>query len=120
MLPNKAGQPPRDGVVTGVSGSLLRVRWATGEESSFVPGPGAVTVIGKARLPSRTGSRNVAAKKAPAKKARPTVKKAPVKKAPVKKGARAPKKQFKVQRPTKAAKRSSTKRSTATSKAKKR
>ena len=35
----------RSGVVTGVSGSLLRVLWDTGEETSFVPGVGALSVI---------------------------------------------------------------------------
>jgi len=48
----KVGQAPRDGVVTGVIGQLLRVRWSTGEESSIVPGPGAVAIIGKARASS--------------------------------------------------------------------
>ena len=54
VLPNKAGQPAREGVVTGQTGSLLHVRWTTGEESSFIPGPGAVTVIGRSR--ARTGT----------------------------------------------------------------
>jgi Domain of unknown function (DUF1918) len=49
VLPNKSGQPPRDGVVTGVTGTLLRVRWTTGEETTFIPGSGSVAVLGKAR-----------------------------------------------------------------------
>ena len=44
---SKAG--PRLGVVTASSGSMLRVRWETGDESSIVPGPGTLTVVGKAR-----------------------------------------------------------------------
>jgi hypothetical protein len=60
----KVGQAPRDGVVTGVIGQLLRIRWSTGEESSIVPGPGAVAVIGKVRASS--------SKKAPAKVAKAT------------------------------------------------
>ena len=48
----KVGQAPRDGVVTGVIGQLLRIKWSTGEESTVVPGPGAVAVIGKARASS--------------------------------------------------------------------
>ncbi len=44
---SKAG--PRLGVVTASSGSMLRVHWETGEESSIVPGPGTLTVVGKAR-----------------------------------------------------------------------
>jgi hypothetical protein len=45
----KVGQAPREGVVTDVVGGLLRIRWSTGEESTVVPGPGAVAVIGKVR-----------------------------------------------------------------------
>ena len=45
----KIDQPPRDGVVTSVSGSLLRIKWSTGEETTMIPGPGAVTVVGKVR-----------------------------------------------------------------------
>jgi len=48
VLPNKAGQPPREGIVTEMSGSLLRIRWSTGEETSFVPGAGCVIVVGRA------------------------------------------------------------------------
>ena len=43
----KVDQPPREGVVTSVSGALLRIRWSTGEETTMVPGPGSVMVIGK-------------------------------------------------------------------------
>jgi hypothetical protein len=45
----KIGQAERDGVVTGVAGRLLTVKWATGEESTFVPGPGSMRVVGKMR-----------------------------------------------------------------------
>ncbi len=48
----KVGQVPRDGVVIGVIGRLLRIKWSTGEESTVVPGPGAVAVIGKVRASS--------------------------------------------------------------------
>jgi hypothetical protein len=48
----KVDERPREGVVTGVIGQLLRIRWSTGEESSIVPGPGAVAVIGKVRASS--------------------------------------------------------------------
>jgi Domain of unknown function (DUF1918) len=46
----KVGQAVREGVVTEVLGQLLHVRWSTGEESTFTPGPGSVTVIGKVRV----------------------------------------------------------------------
>ena len=45
-------QGPRDGVVTGAVGQLLGIRWSTGEESTVVPGPGAVVVTGKVRASS--------------------------------------------------------------------
>jgi hypothetical protein len=54
----KVGQAEREGMVTGVVGRLLTVKWATGEESTFAPGPGAVAVVGKVRA--------AAGKKAPA------------------------------------------------------
>ena len=70
----KLGQPPREGVVTGVSGRLLRVKWSTGEESTIVPGTGSVSVGGKARVSSRAtkapgraaGSPSRSVRKAPA------------------------------------------------------
>ena len=43
----KIGEAARDGVVTGVTGSLLRVRWSTGEESTVVPSMGSLAVVGK-------------------------------------------------------------------------
>jgi hypothetical protein len=47
----------REGVVTGVTGSLLRVRWSSEEETSVVPAPGTLTVLApatrKAVRPSR-------------------------------------------------------------------
>jgi len=53
----KLGEAPRDGVVTGVTGSLLRVRWSTGEESTVVPSMGSLAVVGKIRLQSGGGGR---------------------------------------------------------------
>lgn len=49
----------REGLVTGVTGPMLRVRWASGEETTVIPGPGTLTVLGRTR----------AAKKKPTKKA---------------------------------------------------
>lgn len=42
----KVGDPPRTGVVTGV-GNMLRVRWDSGYESSFVPSAGSLQVVGR-------------------------------------------------------------------------
>jgi hypothetical protein len=33
----KVDQPPREGVVTSVSGALLHIRWSTGEETAIIP-----------------------------------------------------------------------------------
>jgi len=66
----KVDQPPREGVVTSVSGALLRIKWSTGEETTMIPGPGSIEVIGKVR--------KAPGKKAPAKatkSARKTTKK---------------------------------------------
>jgi Domain of unknown function (DUF1918) len=93
----KIGQTVREGVVTDVLGHLLRVRWSTGEESTFTPGPGSVTVVAKVRVrASKTTSNkrvDVATTKKPAKKAVTKKKAVPAKKkaVPAKKKA-APKK----------------------------
>jgi len=43
----KVGVEPREGTVTATEGSLVRVRWDSGEETSFVPGAGAMRVIAR-------------------------------------------------------------------------
>ena len=43
----KVGEASRDGVVTGVTGSLLRVRWSTGGESTVVSSMGSLALVGK-------------------------------------------------------------------------
>ncbi|MHB1488208.1 MAG: DUF1918 domain-containing protein [Acidimicrobiales bacterium] len=50
---SKLGQPPRDGVVTGVTGHLVRVKWSSGEESTVVPAVGSLVVIGKVKVASK-------------------------------------------------------------------
>ena len=46
----KLGQVVRDGVVTDVVGQLLRVQWSSGQESTFTPGPGSITVVGRTEV----------------------------------------------------------------------
>ena len=41
----KVGVEPRTGVVTGVHGSSVQVRWDDGHETSFVPTAGSMRVI---------------------------------------------------------------------------
>ncbi|MGD0380321.1 MAG: DUF1918 domain-containing protein [Acidimicrobiales bacterium] len=79
----KVGQAPRDGVVTGVSGALVRVTWSSGEESTIMPSMGSLVVVGKAKGRAQKAA---SAKKAPTKKAA----KAPAKKTLTKKAAKAP------------------------------
>ena len=40
----KVGVPPRRGEVTGLSGSMLTVRWEDGEQSMFVPSAGSLRI----------------------------------------------------------------------------
>ena len=49
----KVGQDPRTGVITSVRGQMISVRWSSGEESSIVPGPGILTVVGRGRVPAK-------------------------------------------------------------------
>lgn len=66
----KVGQEPRTGVVTEVTGQAITVRWSSGEESRLVPGPGALTVVGRGTVAPRAKKKaNAAPKRAtPAKK----------------------------------------------------
>ena len=41
----KVGVEPRSGVVIGITGRLVRVRWDDGHESSFVPAAGSLRQI---------------------------------------------------------------------------
>jgi hypothetical protein len=41
----KVGAPPKTGVVTGINGPLIQVRWDDGRETSFVPAAGSMRVI---------------------------------------------------------------------------
>jgi len=90
QVPSKrVGQAPRDGVVTGVSGSLLRVTWSGGEESTIFPSMGSVVVVGKVRVrpkkaaatTKKAGSKKAVSKKAANKIAKATTTKATTTKA---------------------------------------
>ena len=41
----KVGQERRPGVVVGVNGPLVDVRWEDGHQSTFVPAAGSMTVV---------------------------------------------------------------------------
>jgi hypothetical protein len=49
----RVGVPPRSGVVIGIEGMMLRVRWDSGGESAFVPAAGAVRVTDPHTEPER-------------------------------------------------------------------
>jgi len=90
QVPSKrVGQAPRDGVVTGVSGGLLRVTWSTGEESTITPSMGSLVVVGRVKIgagkspavgpPSKKASKR-ASKKTASKKTAKKAASAPAKK----------------------------------------
>ena len=54
--------PEREGVVTAVTGSLIRVRWPFGGETTLVPAPGTLTVVGAKADPQTAASKPRAAK----------------------------------------------------------
>ena len=61
--------PDRDGVVTAVTGSMLRVRWPSGENTMVVPAPGTLTVLASSGDKASAAARKRVATKRPAKKA---------------------------------------------------
>jgi hypothetical protein len=55
--------PDRDGVVTAVTGSLVRVRWSSEEETTVVPAPGTLTVLAAGKVvPQKAAKTKGAAK----------------------------------------------------------
>jgi hypothetical protein len=63
--------PDRDGIVTAVAGSMVRVRWPSEAETTIIPAPGTLTVLACSgdQAPQRAVGKATAAKKAAAKKA---------------------------------------------------
>ena len=79
---------PRNGVVTAASGTMLTVLWDTGEETSFIPGAGDLTVVPSRRPTSKATTKKAPARKGSAKKAvtaKSTAKKSPARKTASKK-----------------------------------
>ena len=74
--------PGREGLVTAVTGSLVRVRWLSGEETMVAPAPGTLSVLAAGRAVPQKGAqkksaakntagatkKNIASKSAPPKK----------------------------------------------------
>ena len=42
---SSAKGPDREGVVTLLTGSMVRVRWMAGQETMVIPAPGTLTVL---------------------------------------------------------------------------
>jgi DNA-binding protein HU-beta len=91
VMGTKVDQASRVGVVTKVRGGMVTVQWATGDQSVFVPGPGALTVLGRAKTARKASARKPAktARKASARKPAKTARKAPARK-PAKTARKAP------------------------------
>jgi hypothetical protein len=49
----KVGTPTKCGVVTGINGPLVQVRWDDGRETSFVPAAGSMRVVPTRRRGTR-------------------------------------------------------------------
>ena len=54
--------PDREGLVTAVTGSLVRVRWLSGEETMVAPAPGTLSVLAAGTAVPQKGARKSAAK----------------------------------------------------------
>ena len=70
--------PDREGVVTAVTGSMLRVRWPSEDETTLIPAPGTLTVLAPsgdqaplAERPERVPPKKAAPKTAAPKTAAP-------------------------------------------------
>jgi hypothetical protein len=47
----------REGLVTAVAGSLVRVRWLSGEETMVAPAPGTLSVLAAAKAVPQKGAK---------------------------------------------------------------
>ena len=54
--------PDREGIVTAVTGSLIRVRWSSDEETTVIPAPGTLTVLAAGKKVSKQGAKKPAGK----------------------------------------------------------
>jgi hypothetical protein len=81
--------PDREGVITALTGTMVRVRWPSGDETTVIPAAGTLTVLSSASdrqattSPTKKTAAQTAAKKSAPKKtaAQTAAKKGPTKKA---------------------------------------
>ncbi len=58
--------PDREGVVTSVTGPLVRVRWPSEEETTVIPAPGTLTVLAAGKAAPRKAAKKKGAAANPA------------------------------------------------------
>ena len=58
---SSAKGPHREGVVTLLTGSMVRVRWTAGQETMVIPAPGTLTVLAPSKKRAPKARRNPAA-----------------------------------------------------------
>ena len=54
--------PDREGLVTAVTGSLVRVRWPSGDETTVAPAPGTLSVLAAGKPVPQKGAKKSAAR----------------------------------------------------------
>ena len=54
--------PDREGIVTAVTGSLIRVRWSSDEETTVIPAPGTLTVLAAGKAVPQKAAKKRSAK----------------------------------------------------------
>ena len=74
--------PTREGFVTAMTGSLVRVRWPSGDETTLVPAPGTLSVVATGKSGPQTAAKKGAAKKSGAKRSAATKSATPTKQPP--------------------------------------
>lgn len=79
---SSARGPDREGVVTVVTGSMIRVRWPAGQETTVIPAPGTLTVLAPSKKRAPKATRKPAA---PGRAEKATTKKGEARKAAPKK-----------------------------------
>jgi hypothetical protein len=77
--------PDREGLVTAVTGSLVRVRWPSGDETTVAPAPGTLSVLAAAKAAPKGAKKSAAKNTAGATKKKAASKSAPPKKNAAKK-----------------------------------
>jgi topoisomerase IA-like protein len=71
--------PDREGLVTAVTGSLVRVRWPSGDETTVAPAPGTLSVLAAAKAAPKVAKKSAAKNTAGVTKKKAASKSAPKK-----------------------------------------